>query len=44
MITGLMAGVFWAADTVILGIALTMVPFISTGSSLSGAVCQYVSA
>ena len=30
MITGLMAGVFWAADTVILGIALTMAPFIST--------------
>ena len=30
MITGLMAGVFWAADTVILGIALAMTPFVST--------------
>lgn len=29
MITGLMAGVFWAADTVILGIALAMTPFVS---------------
>lgn len=30
MITGLMAGVFWAADTVILGIALAMTPFVSS--------------
>ena len=30
MITGLMAGVLWALDTVILGIALMMTPFVST--------------
>ena len=30
MITGLAAGIFWAMDTVILGIALTMTPFIAT--------------
>lgn len=30
MITGLMAGVLWGLDTVILGIALAMTPFVST--------------
>lgn len=30
MITGLAAGIFWALDTVILGIALAMTPFVST--------------
>ena len=30
MITGLAAGIFWAADTIILGIALAMTPFVST--------------
>lgn len=30
MITGLSAGIFWAADTVILGIALAAAPFVST--------------
>lgn len=30
MITGLAAGIFWAADTIILGIALAMSPFVST--------------
>lgn len=30
MITGLTAGIFWAIDTVILGIALTTAPFVST--------------
>lgn len=30
MITGLAAGIFWAIDTVILGIALAMTPFVST--------------
>ena len=28
MITGLAAGIFWAADTIILGIALAMTPFV----------------
>lgn len=30
MITGLTAGILWALDTVILGIALAMTPFVST--------------
>ena len=39
MITGLMAGVFWAADTVILGIALAMTPFVSTEEAVFLAPC-----
>lgn len=34
MITGLSAGIFWAADTIILGIALAMSPFVSTEQAL----------
>lgn len=34
MVTGLMAGIFWAADTVILGIALAMSPFVSGEEAL----------
>lgn len=34
MITGLMAGVLWALDTVILGIALMMTPFVSTEQAI----------
>ena len=30
MVTGLSAGILWALDTVILGIALAMTPFVST--------------
>lgn len=33
IITGLSAGIFWALDTVILGIALSMLPFISLGQA-----------
>jgi drug/metabolite transporter (DMT)-like permease len=34
MITGLAAGIFWAIDTVILGIALAMTPFVSTEQAI----------
>ena len=34
MITGLAAGIFWAADTIILGIALAMTPFVSTEQAI----------
>ncbi|HIT89052.1 MAG TPA: DMT family transporter [Candidatus Merdenecus merdavium] len=34
MITGLAAGVFWALDTVILGVALAMTPFISDSQAV----------
>lgn len=34
MITGLSAGIFWALDTVILGIALAMTPFVSTEQAI----------
>ena len=34
MITGLAAGIFWAADTIILGIALAMTPFVSTQQAI----------
>ena len=45
MITGLAAGIFWAADTIILGIALAMTPFVSTEqANFSGAFCEYLSA
>ena len=35
MITGLLAGVLWALDTVILGIALSMTPFVSAGQAVA---------
>lgn len=34
MITGICAGITWALETVILGIALSMTPFVSTGEGL----------
>lgn len=34
MITGLAAGIFWALDTVILGIALTMTPFVNSEQAI----------
>ena len=34
MITGLMAGVLWGLDTVILGIALAMSQFVSTEQAI----------
>ncbi len=34
MITGIAAGIFWALDTVILGIALAMTPFVSTEQAI----------
>ena len=34
MVTGLAAGVLWALDTVILGVALSMAPFISGEQAL----------
>lgn len=34
MIIGLSAGIFWALDTVILGIALAMTPFVSTEQAI----------
>lgn len=33
IMTGLSAGIFWALDTVILGIALSMLPFVSAGQA-----------
>ena len=34
MLTGLLAGIFWALETVVLGIALNMSPFVSTEQAL----------
>ena len=34
MLEGLLAGFFWGLDTVILGIALAMLPFISTAQAI----------
>ena len=34
MITGLSAGILWGLDTVILGIALVMTPFVSTEQAI----------
>lgn len=34
MISGILAGIFWAIDTVILGIALSMTPFVSTEQAI----------
>lgn len=41
MITGLSAGALWALDTVILGIALSMTPFVSSGQA--AALAPFVS-
>ena len=35
MISGLLAGILWGLDTVILGIALSMAPFLSTEQALA---------
>ena len=34
MIFGILAGIFWALETVILGIALSAAPFVSDGTAL----------
>ena len=34
MIYGLLSGILWGLDTVLLGIALTMTPFISTEQAI----------
>ena len=34
MLTGLLAGIFWALETVVLGVALAMSPFISTAQAI----------